>query len=268
MHTVWADDGSPLPTADHPAVAIVLTPKSGSGPTWVFPFNKPGAPGPGDNQAMAIVTKDGGTAYDVSFALVWADKDTVLNRNESYAFAGCRLCKAVAVSFQVVLVVGQAHVVAPQNIAAAVSYRCFACITQALATQLVVTVPGPLSAQAMQQLNVLWARIVAFEHHVGSLSFDQIKTAIASFERQIVAVVRPDLSAPGVSPSAVPSDSTATASSGSAAPTAPAGEQTSAPTPSTDAGSTGTASSSPEPSQSADSSSSSASPSPSSSSTG
>jgi len=268
VHTVWADDGSPLPTADHPAVAIVLTPKSGSGPTWVFPFNRPGAPGPGDNQAMAIVTKDGGTAYDVSFALVWADKDTVLNRNESYAFASCRLCKAVAVSFQVVLVVGQAHVVAPQNIAAAVSYHCFACITQALATQLVVTVPGPLSAQAMQQLNVLWARIVAFEHHVGSLSFDQIKTAITSFERQIVAVVRPDLSAPGVSPSAVPSASTATASGGSAAPTAPAGEQTSAPTPSTDTGSTGTASSSPEPSQSADSSSSSASPSPSSSSTG
>ena len=231
---------------------------------WVFPFNKPSAPGAGDNQAMAIVTKDGGTAYDVSFALVWADKDTVLNRNEAYAFASCRTCKAVAISFQVVLVVGQAHVVAPQNIAAAVTYHCFACITQALATQLVVTVPGPPSAQVVQQLNVLWSRIVAFEQHVASMSFDQIKNAIASFEQQIVAVVRPDLSAPGVAPSAVPTDSTATATAGSATPTtatAPAGEQTAAPAPSTDTGSTGTSSSSPEPSQSSDSSSPSASPS-------
>src|SRR3954447_13788489 len=264
VRTIWADDGSPLPTADHPAVAIVLTPKSGSGPTWVFPFNKPAAPGPGDNQTMAIVTKDGGTAYDVSFALVWADKDTVLNRNEAYAFASCSTCKAVAVSFQVVLVVGQAHVVAPQNIAAAVTYHCFACITQALATQLVVTVPGPPSAEVVQQLNVLWARIVAFEQHVASMSFDQIKKAIASFEQQIVAVVRPDLSAPGVAPSAVPTDSTATATAGSATPTAstaPTGEQTAPPAPSRDTGSTGTSSSSPEPSQSSDSPSPSASPS-------
>jgi len=268
VRTIWADDGAPLPTANHPAVAIVLTPKSGSGPTWVFPFNKPAAPGAGDNQAMAIVTKDGGTAYDVSFALVWADKDTVLNRNEAYAFASCRTCKAVAVSFQVVLVVGQAHVVAPQNIAAAVSYHCFACITQALATQLVVTVPGPLSADATQQLDALWARIVDFEQHVGSLSFDQIKSAIAGFEQQIIAVVRPDLTTPGVAPSAVPSASTATSDGSSTPPTAPTGEQTAAPAASSDSGSGGTSGSSPQPSQPAASSSPSGSPSPSSTSTG
>src|SRR3954452_11226660 len=226
VRTIWADDGQPLPTADHPAIALVLTPRSGSGPTWVFPFNRPAAPGPGDNQAMAIVTRDGGTAYDVSFALVWADKDAVLDRNEAYACARCRTCKAVAVSFQVVLVMGQAHVVAPQNIAAAVNYHCLACVTQALATQLVLTVPGPLSATTTEQLNALWSRIVAFQQDVGSLSFDQVKSAIASFEHQIVALVQPDSSARGVAPSAVPSASTATATGGPAPPSAPAGGQT------------------------------------------
>jgi putative peptide zinc metalloprotease protein len=266
VHTVWADNGQPLPTADHPALAIVLTPRSGSGPTWVFPFNRPAAPGPGDNQSMAIVTKDGGTAYDVSFALVWADNDTVLNRNEAYAFASCHTCRAVAVSFQVVLVVGQAHVVAPQNIAAAVSYHCFACITQALATQLVVTVPGPLSAQATQQLNALWAQIVAFQQKLPSLTFAEIQSAITSFERQILAVVRPDLTTPGTAPSMAPTSATATAGGGSEAATPAAssdGQATAPPTHESPADSP-----SPSPSQASSSSSAPSSPSPSGSPTG
>ena len=55
-------------------------------PTWVFPFNRPAPPGPGDNQAMAIATTDGSVVYDVALALVWVDGDPLLNRNEAYAF--------------------------------------------------------------------------------------------------------------------------------------------------------------------------------------
>ena len=114
-------------------------------PTWVFPFDRPLPPGEGDNQALAVNTRDGSVAYDVSFALVWADEDTVLNRNEAYALASCRDCRTVAVAFQVVLLVGSVDVVVPQNLAAAVNYACVECVTYALATQLVVTLPGPLS---------------------------------------------------------------------------------------------------------------------------
>ena len=42
-------------------------------------------PGEGGNQAMAVNTTDGSTLYDVAFALVWADGDTVANTNEAYA---------------------------------------------------------------------------------------------------------------------------------------------------------------------------------------
>ena len=81
--------------------------------------------------------------YDVTFALVWADEDAALNRNEAYALASCRDCRTVAVAFQVVLLVGSVDVVVPQNLAAAVNYACVECVTYALATQLVVTLPGP-----------------------------------------------------------------------------------------------------------------------------
>jgi putative peptide zinc metalloprotease protein len=257
--TIWADTGTALPTADRPALAVVLSPRSGTGPTWVFPFNRPDGPGPGDNQAMAIVTHEGGVAYDVAFALVWADGNTVLNRNEAYALASCKFCRAVAVGFQVVLVVGQAHVVAPQNIAAAVSYHCFVCVTEALAAQLVVTVPHPLSAAARRQLALLWAQIAAFQQHVRWLTFAQLQARIASYERQILAIVRPDLTAsPAATPSATASIATATGGTSSTAPaTAPSSTTSTAPAAGTADGST-----SPAPSPSGSDPSASTSPTP------
>ena len=86
------------------------------------------------------------SSYDVAFALVWVDDDSpALNKNEAYAFASCTNCAAVSVGFQVVLVTGDNHVAVPQNISAAVNYDCVNCLTYALATQLFVTLDGPLS---------------------------------------------------------------------------------------------------------------------------
>ena len=81
---------------------------------WVFPFDKPLAPGEGDNQALAVNTTDSTVSYDMAFALVWVEDDSAaLNTNEAYAFASCTNCAAVAVGFQVVLVAGDNHVAAP-----------------------------------------------------------------------------------------------------------------------------------------------------------
>ena len=129
----------------------------------MFPFDRPLPPGEGDNQALAVNTTDGGTLYDVAFALVWADEDTVLNTNEAYALASCTGCQTVAVAFQVVLVLGQANVVVPQNLSAAVNYACVQCVTYALATQLVLTLSGSLDAdRATAELAPLWREIEAF----------------------------------------------------------------------------------------------------------
>ncbi len=154
--TLWPEDTA-LPSRDAPELALVLVPRAAAdgspattpsgqdAPTWVFPFDRPAPAEEGDNQALAVNTEDGTTVYDVAFALVWADEGTVLNTNEAYAFASCTGCNAVAVGFQVVLIVGQADVVVPQNLAGAVTYGCIDCVTYALATQLVLTLDGPLS---------------------------------------------------------------------------------------------------------------------------
>ena len=63
----------------------------------------------------------------------------VTNTNGAFAFASCKACTTVAVSFQVVLVVGRSKVIAPINAAGALNVDCPACTTVALADQIVVT---------------------------------------------------------------------------------------------------------------------------------
>jgi putative peptide zinc metalloprotease protein len=189
-HTVWPA-GAPRPTAGHPTLVMVLSPQDPGKPTWVFPFNRPAPPGPGDNQAMAVATRDHSTVYDVAFALVYADQNTVLNKNEAYAFASCKQCTAVAVAFQVVLVVGDAHVVAPQNISAAVNYNCIRCVTAALAIQLDVSIPSQPDASTAAALQALWAKIRAFGDHLRGLTFSQIHDKLVAYEEQILAIVKP-----------------------------------------------------------------------------
>jgi putative peptide zinc metalloprotease protein len=168
-------------------------------PTWVFPFNRPAAPGPGDNQALAVNTTDGSVVYDVAFALVWADRDAVLNKNEAYAFASCTACRATAISFQVVLILGNAHVVVPQNISAAVNYDCLACVTQALAVQLVLSLPGAPSAAETADISALWREIQAFAGRLGGLSFAEIRSRLSGYEQRLADVVSRYTPAAGVS---------------------------------------------------------------------
>jgi putative peptide zinc metalloprotease protein len=180
-----------LGTKDKPSLALILLPHGGNGePAWVFPFNKPDAPDAKDgNQAMAVNTTDGSSLYDVAFALVWADGTDAKQRNEAYAFASCTACRTVAVGFQVVLIVGQANVVVPENIAAAVNYECVLCVTYALAKQLVLTLPAALSPAAMASLNQVWAQLLAFGEHIEDVPLSQIQSTLDGFAQAIKTIV-------------------------------------------------------------------------------
>lgn len=227
LQTIWpATTGGEMPTADHPQLAMVLVPRatqdqasgteaepgprtvadSSTGPAapaWVFPFDRPLAPEEGDNQALAVNTTDGSVVYDVAFALVWVEDDQVLNTNEAYALASCRNCAAVAVGFQVVLVLGQANVVVPQNLSAAVNYNCVQCLTYALATQLVVTLEGPLSDAGMAELTRLWQQIARFGENIEGMPLSELRARLTAYEVQILQILQKD---PGSS--AEPSGST------------------------------------------------------------
>jgi putative peptide zinc metalloprotease protein len=194
------DTTDPLPSKEEPRLALVMVPRpgqttaSGEEPTtWVFPFDKPLAPGPGDNQAMAVNTTDGTVVYDTAFALVWVDDgEAALNTNESYAFASCTSCGAVAVSFQVVFTVGDNDVAVPQNLAGAVNYDCVNCLTYALAKQLFVTLDGPLSDTAMRELDRLWAEIAEYGADIRDVPLEEIAGQLEEYERQILDIVGVD----------------------------------------------------------------------------
>ena len=200
--TVWPADTA-LPTRDEPLLAMVLVPRTGPAtadatgdttpaPAWVFPFDRPLPPDDGDNQALAVNTEDGSVVYDVAFALVWVEDDTVLNTNEAYAFASCRDCAAVAVGFQVVLVLGQADVVVPQNLSAAVNYNCIDCLTFALAKQLVVTLDGPLSDRGMARLKALWREIARFGRNIQGVPLSELQSRLDGYQDRVLEIIRED----------------------------------------------------------------------------
>jgi putative peptide zinc metalloprotease protein len=132
-----------------PGVGILAA----NGHSTAFPFQLPGPPGPGDTQALAVNTADGTVVYRVAYAVITVqDGAPVTNTNGAYALADCKACAAVAVSFQVVLVVGTSKNVAPINAAAAVNYDCPSCLTVALANQIVVTLSSQPTAELVQKL--------------------------------------------------------------------------------------------------------------------
>src|SRR6185312_11498393 len=121
-------------------------------------FNRPAPPGPGDNQSMAIATRDGSVVYDVAFALVTATKDTVLNSNE-------------------------AHAIAPENVSAAVAYDCISCLTAAVAIQLDLSLPSAPQGSTAAQLAALWQQVRAFGKHISAYSLTEIRAQLQRYER-------------------------------------------------------------------------------------
>lgn len=232
---LWPE-GARRPTRENPQLSMVLVPRQSgpattagtaaapAAPSWVFPFDKPAAPEDDGNQSLAVNTTDGSVVYDVAFALVWADDgDTVDTKNEAYAFASCADCAAVAVGFQVVLIVGQTDVIVPENLSAAANYNCLRCLTYALASQLVLTLDGPLSSDGMARLNALWQEIAAYGKDLQNQPLSEIQGRLSAYKEQIMALIKAD-------PSATPAGSAGTAPTPGAT-TQPTSGSTAAPTP-------------------------------------
>ncbi|WP_461187655.1 zinc metalloprotease [Arthrobacter sp. Z4-13] len=253
---LWPE-GAAMPTRENPQLSMVLVPVEASPgsspgsspagstagsvpPSWVFPFDRPAAPEEDGNQALAVNTTDGSVTYSVAFALVWAeDGEPVDTRNEAYAFASCTGCAAVAVGFQVVLIVGQADVVVPENLSAAANYNCVECLTFALASQLVLTLDGPLSEAGREQLTALWAEIAEYGRNIRNVPLSEIQARLSAYKEQITGIIKADPSAtktvaptatntagpptaPAATPTGAPAGTPATGSTPATVPAAPA----------------------------------------------
>jgi putative peptide zinc metalloprotease protein len=220
---VSAPGAVPIP-ASHAAPALRVAPASWEHPAraWAFPFDPPAAPAGDGNQALAVNTTDGTVTYSAEFGLVWADAgDPMPARNEAYAFANCAGCTAVAVGFQVVLIVEQPNALAPENHSAAVNYNCLECHTQALASQLVLTVNRSLSDDGMEQLSALWDEIDEYGRNLQDVPPSDIQPQLEAYKARITAIVHADPAATEESNAT----STETCDGESTSPATPAPEQ-------------------------------------------
>jgi putative peptide zinc metalloprotease protein len=149
------------PATVSPAPTAATTPSSSSTSTTgdpvtvvAFPFQLPDKPRQQDSQALAVNTTNGSVKYDVVYSIVTVtDGKPVDSQNTAYAFANCHGCTTYAVSFQLVLIVGTSQAIAPINFAGALNGNCPACLTVAIADQIVVTLNAAPSDELLQQLN-------------------------------------------------------------------------------------------------------------------
>ena len=254
--------GRPLPTRSDPQLALVLVPvgdeSTGSSPPpeepadlversgpaesdpaepWVFPFDKPLPPAEGDNQAGSYNTNDGTVKYDVAFALVWATGDEVHNVNEAHAYASCSNCVTVAVAFQVVLIMDDAHVVVPQNLSVAANYDCYQCITAAIASQLVLSVEKEPGDEQLLALGEVWSRLTQFGRTITAYSLMEISDKLDAFKAEIIAILddAPPVPATTAAPTASPTgiSTAAPGEPSSSAPGSPASGASDSPSGST-----------------------------------
>jgi putative peptide zinc metalloprotease protein len=167
-----------------PGVGIL----SGGGSSAAFPFRLPAPPGPGDTQALAVNTTDGTVVYRVAYAVITVqDGAPVTNTNGAYALADCHACSAVAVSFQVVLVVGTSKNIAPIDAAVALNNDCPACSTVALANQIVVTLSSQPTPDLVAKLQAALKQLDA----VPSLtSGSAITDLVNQVQKQIDSVLQ------------------------------------------------------------------------------
>ncbi len=237
MRAMW-DTRTALPTAAHPRMALVMVPKilrvggAGGGSTaapvdkgWVFPFDKPLAPGPDDSQALAVNTTNGTVTYEAAFALIWqTDEEYAENINDAEAYASCFNCGAVAVAYQVVFVIDtddtNDNVATPQNLAGALNYNCINCLTYAMAQQLFITLDEPLSPDAMRQLDEVWARAATYQQAIesGQVKLSDIQGQLQAYTDEIKAIVEADqpgtfMTSTAASTTAAPSPTTSVSAS-------------------------------------------------------
>jgi putative peptide zinc metalloprotease protein len=216
--------GAPAATAA-PAAPVAAT---------AFPFKLPDKPGPHDSQALATNSTDGGVKYSVVYSLVTVQGgDTVDEENSAYALASCKACTTVAVSFQLVLIVGQSDRIMPINVAEALNVNCPSCITTAIADQIVVTVRSVPSDELVRALTAELQKLGAIEQLGAGGSPADVAAAVAGVQHDIEQELKDSgLLVPAATPTATPT-ATATAT--------PRASPTASPTATAQAGETATA---------------------------
>ena len=181
-------------------------PSSGPSPDancepWPFPFDSPGPAEPTENRALACNTTDDTVLSDIAVSLLLVTGDDPVDQtNDAQAYANCTGCRAIAVAFQVILILGSVDEITPINAAIAVNFDCKKCGAYAFAYQLIVSIAELPSDRVLNELTAILERVRDLD--LNSLSPDEIYLALEKAERDVLEILaRNDLISLDQSPS-------------------------------------------------------------------
>jgi putative peptide zinc metalloprotease protein len=146
-----------------------------------------------DNAAVAVNTKDGSSVFRFAFKVKKVMGDVVEEENAAVAFASCTSCRTMAIAVEIVLIMDDASVINPTNLALAINYECTLCETFAVAIQFVLTTGGPVHFTA--EGNRLLAQIKHEFRELGEqdLSFEEFQARIDELSEQLRQVLETEL---------------------------------------------------------------------------
>jgi putative peptide zinc metalloprotease protein len=177
-------------SASGPAPGAAAPDDRRPGDDWPFPWEPPAAVDEGDNRAMSVVTRDGGSTYQVALAYVWVtDGSPVRHHNEAWALASCVDCTAVAVAFQSVFIVGGSDEVVPANVAVAATYDCEDCVTHAVAVQLITTLTEMPDQRTLAELQQVLGSLQGLEGTVRTLPIAEVYLQLKAAEAEILRIL-------------------------------------------------------------------------------
>lgn len=234
---------APTTTSPPPATSTPTAQESKPRTATAFPFKLPAEPREGDTQAVATGKVDGAVTYDIAYAVVTVkDGADVTQRNGAYALASCKACTTIAVSFQVVLVVGQSNLIAPVNVAQALNVGCPYCITAAFADQMVVSLTDDPSPELLERLQDALERLDALGSQGASPA--EVAKELEDIRREVDQALddsglranqRTSTSAAGAPPAEEPTSTTPASTTPTTSATPPPQEEQTAPSTTTPA---------------------------------
>ena len=167
-----------------------------------------GPAGAADNVAVTINTKDGFSVWSFAFKVTRVMQDVVDDSNAAAAVSSCTDCQSIAVALQVVLIMGEASVITPTNLALALNVNCTACETLASAYQWVFTTGGPVrfTAEGNRQLAEIRRAFLELLRNAENLTLAELQAEIAKLSEQLAEVVQTELlpAGPGDEPTTQP----------------------------------------------------------------
>lgn len=210
-------------------------------------FLVPAAPAPAqDTTAVAVNTRDFAEVFRLAFHIQRVMSDTVDQSNAAVAYASCTECETIAISIQALLVMTDASVVTPENLALAMNVDCFECQTLASAYQFVFGFGEPIRFTDEGARQVADIRRRLQQLRTSGLSIIEVQNAVDGLMQEFATVLQNEVvpagpqpaetSAPAATPA--PEDTSTPAPEATATPTpesTPAPEQTATPEPTPEA---------------------------------